>query len=97
MSRTVCVRTIKKIGKAEIAKFEAMTRKEIVLDYENVLSLFAREYVSDTYSSLQKHMTRIKTIDGYDLYIAHTKILEIVKNMYLFSDSTQRFRGSHLV
>lgn len=93
MSRTVCVRTIRKVRKAEISKFEAMTRKEIFRDYENVLSLFEGEYLSDTYSSLQKHMTKIETADGYDLYIAHTKILSIASDELLASSIEGRIHN----
>ena len=93
MSRTVCIRTVRKVRKAEISKFEKMTRKEIVCDYENVMSLYEGEYVSDTYSPLQKHMTRIETVDGHVLYIAHTKILAMCTDGLLASEIEGKIRN----
>lgn len=73
MSRTVCIRKISRVKKSEIAKFEELTMRDIFLDYENILSLNEAEYLSEGYSSLQKWLTRVNTVDGHILYIAHTK------------------------
>ena len=51
MSRTVVIREIKRIRKTEISKFEELTKKDIIQDYENIISLFECEYLSDKYSS----------------------------------------------
>lgn len=93
MGRIVCIRTIRKVRKAEISKFEAMTRREIMLDYENVMALFEGEYSSDRYASLRKHMTKIKTADGNDFYIAHTKILSICSDELLAKCIEGRIRN----
>lgn len=83
MSRTVVIREIKRIRKTEISKFEELTKKDIIQDYENIISLFECEYLSDKYSSIKKLLTQIKTSDGHILYIAHTKILTMCSDSLL--------------
>lgn len=93
MSRTVSIRKISRVKKSEIAKFEELTMRDIFLDYENILSLNEAEYLSEGYSSLQKWLTRVNTVDGHILYIAHTKILVNCSDSLLAMSIEKRIRN----
>ncbi|MBQ6991854.1 MAG: hypothetical protein IJN50_02925 [Clostridia bacterium] len=85
MSRTVAVKTIRKIRKSEISKFMEFTGREIIRQYDKVLSLFETEYLSKEYSEMRKLLTKITTADGHTLYIAHTELLVICSDELLAS------------
>lgn len=92
MSRTVCIKEIKRVKKSEISKFEELTRSKIWQDFENVFSLDEFEYLSDRYSSVRKLVTKINTADGYVLYVAHTKNLAICSDSLLAEAIEERLR-----
>ncbi|MBE5819557.1 MAG: hypothetical protein E7310_01835 [Clostridiales bacterium] len=86
MSRTVAIRTIKKIRKSEIPVFSKLTRKERGQKHDTIYYLFEGEYLSERYSEMRNLLTKVKTADGHTIYIAHTKLLVICSDGLLASE-----------
>ncbi len=93
MSRTVCIREIRKSTVSELAEIGKMTRREVIRDFVELISFFPEEV--ERYNELKPFLEVITTKDGYNLYVANSKMIAIGSNHLLGEIVQQEMRNRH--